>query len=272
MIDNPLEFLHKLTGHHWDTISPLALQHRKTPDVPASVVAVVSRHDENLLDSDIHPMKYYLPYDETFHAPHRVLWEDYLEKGVLKYGAEVMPAVQVDFEDLQKISLKRLIYPYIIEGELQLTGSMILSNIRRANNTTFNATTFSMHAGSELGDIINSFKIDFFKPGTGFSIGNTILGEFCSVDIDVSNPPELAVTLSPNGQPVIKQYKDWKIEYQLGYEFKGTATLIPPNANAQDQPQESMMPLTTKQTETLGMEIAMGSLFIFIILAVPVGL
>ena len=163
MYQDPLRFLHKITGYSWEHITERALKLRKVSKVPGSVVAVVSDHHESLLGSTMNPMIYYLPDGKTLHNLHRVFWSEFLEKGVMKYGVEAFPAMRFDLEDLPKISLKRLIYPYLIEGTLSLKGDLVISHQHRMNMTTFDVTKFRITASQEVNDIISSFSLSNFS-------------------------------------------------------------------------------------------------------------
>src|SRR3989339_264005 len=261
------EFLYHLTGHDWQYISARELKLRKTAKAPAAVVTVLAPN-EKLLG---HSVPYYLPFGATLHGLPRIFWEEYLEKGVLKYGARVLPALRINLETVPKISLERLIYPYLIKGELGLTGDMTLAHIHRANQTTLDVSTFRVKAGMMLGDVMSSFGITSYDPSVGMSISNTILQDkFNSSQIQVSadmNMPgsfKIQVTLNTNATTTRKQIGIWEIEYQLGYEFKGTATLIPPKPNAQNQTQENAAPLLSAQeVQELGAGIAAVAIFIF---------
>jgi len=92
------EFLYHLTGHDWQYISARELRLRKTAKAPASIVTILEDHD-SLLG---HSVPYYLPFGATLHGLPRIFWEEYLEKGVLKYGARVLPALKINLEMYRK--------------------------------------------------------------------------------------------------------------------------------------------------------------------------
>ena len=261
------EFLYHLTGYDWQYISTRELKLRKTAKAPAAVVTVLAPN-EKLLG---HSVPYYLPFGATLHGLPRIFWEEYLEKGVLKYGARVLPALKINLENVPKISLERLIYPYLIKGELGLTGDMTLAHIHRANQTTLDVSTFRVKAGMMLGDVMSSFKIANYENGTSLSITNSVLNnKFTAVNFtieNINNAPEeiqFSVSVEPNKTPVKQIIKIWEVEYQLGYEFKGKAILMPPKPNVQNQTQETVAPLfSAHEAQALGASIATAAIFIF---------
>src|SRR3989339_317361 len=260
------EFLYHLTGHDWQYISARELKLRKTAKAPAAVVTVLAPN-EKLLG---HSVPYYLPFGATLHGLPRIFWEEYLEKGVLKYGAEVLPALRINLENVPKISLERLIYPYLIKGELGLTGDMTLAHIHRANQTTLDVSTFRVKAGMMLGDVMSSFSIASYSSGGILSISNTLLKYNISVTATLTpsqiipNSFNIKAECNNNSPPIMIKYKNWEIEYQLGYSFEGTLTQLPPNPNTQEQRQENTMPLlSAHEAQALGAGIATAAIFIF---------